>query len=52
MKKKVLFISSIGGRLDELMYLAFLFEKYGYTIGLTPSRLGVNIDNSKMNKKA
>ena len=32
MKKKVLFISSTGGDLDELMQLSPLFEKYNYYI--------------------
>ena len=32
MKKKVLFISSTGGHLDELMQLSPLFEKYDYHI--------------------
>ena len=32
MKKKVLFISSTGGHLNELMQLAPLFEKYVYHI--------------------
>ena len=32
MKKKVLFISSTGGHLNELMQLATLFEKYEYHI--------------------
>ena len=32
MKKKVLFISSTGGHLNELMQLAPLFEKYEYYI--------------------
>ena len=32
MKKKVLFISSTGGHLNELMQLAPLFEKYEYHI--------------------
>ena len=31
-KKKVLFISSTGGHLDELLQLAPLFEKYEYNI--------------------
>lgn len=32
MKKKVLFISSTGGHLNELMQLSPLFEKYDYSI--------------------
>ncbi len=32
MKKKVLFISSTGGHLNELMQLSTLFEKYDYHI--------------------
>ena len=31
-KKKVLFISSTGGHLDELMQLKPMFEKYNYYI--------------------
>ena len=34
MKRKVLFISSTGGHLDELLQLAPLFEKYEYNITL------------------
>ena len=32
MKKKVMFISSTGGHLNELLQLSPLFEKYDYTI--------------------
>ena len=32
MKKKVLFISSTGGHLSELLQLSPLFEKYDYKI--------------------
>lgn len=32
MKKKVLFISSTGGHLNELLQLSPLFEKYDYKI--------------------
>ena len=32
MKKKVLFISSTGGHLSELLQLSPLFEKYDYNI--------------------
>ena len=32
MKKKVLFISSTGGHLNELLQLSPLFEKYDYNI--------------------
>ena len=32
MKKKVLFISSTGGHLNELLQLAPLFDKYDYNI--------------------
>ena len=32
MKKKVLFIASTGGHLNELMQLSLLFEKYDYHI--------------------
>ena len=31
MSEKVLFISSTGGHLDELMQLAPLFDKYDYS---------------------
>ena len=31
-KKKVLFISSTGGHLNELLQLSPLFEKYDYNI--------------------
>ncbi len=32
MKKKVLFISSTGGHLNEMLQLAPMFEKYDYHI--------------------
>ena len=32
MKKRVLFISSTGGHLSELLQLSTLFEKYDYHI--------------------
>lgn len=32
MKKKVLFISSTGGHLNELLQLSPLFDKYDYNI--------------------
>ena len=32
MKKKVMFISSTGGHLSELLMLSKLFPKYNYTI--------------------
>ena len=43
MKKKVLFISSTGGHLEELMQLKPLFEKYDYHIitEKTKSNLGL-----------
>ena len=43
MKKKVLFISSTGGHLSELMQLAPLFEKYDYHIITEKDKVNENL---------
>ena len=43
MKKKVLFISSTGGHLSELMQLAPLFEKYAYHIITEKDKVNENL---------
>ena len=42
-KKKVLFISSTGGHLSELMQLAPLFEKYDYHIITEKDKVNENL---------
>ena len=44
-KKKVLFISSTGGHLDELMQLKPLFEKYDYHIITEKTKSNLNLKN-------
>lgn len=43
MKKKVLFISSTGGHLSELMQLSPLFEKYDYHIITEKDKINENL---------
>lgn len=43
MKKRVLFISSTGGHLNELMQLAPLFEKYDYHIITEKDKVNKNL---------
>ena len=43
MKKKVLFISSTGGHLSELLQLAPLFEKYEYNIITEKDKANVSL---------
>ncbi len=50
MKKKVLFISSTGGHLDELLQLSPLFEKYDYSIVTEKDKSTKNL-KSKFGKK-
>lgn len=45
MKKKVLFISSTGGHLDELMQLKPMFEKYDYYIVTEKTKSNKNLKN-------
>ncbi len=49
-KKKVLFISSTGGHLDELMQLKPMFEKYNYHIVTEKTKSNLNLKN-KFGKK-
>lgn len=42
-KKKVLFISSTGGHLDELMQLSPMFEKYDYYIATEKTKSNLNL---------
>ena len=44
-KKKVLFISSTGGHLDELMQLKPMFEKYDYHIVTEKTKSNLNLRN-------
>lgn len=43
MKKKVLFISSTGGHLDELMQLKEMFHKYDYHIITENTKSNINL---------
>lgn len=49
-KKKVLFIASTGGHLDELMQLKPMFEKYDYYIVTEKTKSNLNLKN-KFQKK-
>jgi len=49
-KKKVMFISSTGGHLDELMQLKPMFEKYDYHIVTEKTKSNLNLKN-KFSKK-
>ena len=44
-KKKVLFISSTGGHLEELMQLKPMFEKYDYHIVTEKTKSNLNLKN-------
>ena len=44
-KKKVLFISSTGGHLDELMQLKPMFEKYDYYIVTEKTKSNLSLKN-------
>lgn len=44
-KKRVLFISSTGGHLDELMQLKPLFDKYEYYIVTEKTKSNLNLKN-------
>ena len=45
MKKRVLFISSTGGHLNELLQLSPLFEKYDYHIITEKDKANENLKN-------
>lgn len=49
-KKKVLFISSTGGHLDELMQLKPMFEKYDYHIVTEKTKSNLNLKNKFLKK--
>lgn len=49
-KKKVMFISSTGGHLDELMQLQDMFNKYDYYIVTERTKSNLNLKN-KFSKK-
>lgn len=49
-KKKVLFIASTGGHLDELMQLKPMFDKYDYHIVTEKTKSNLNLKN-KFQKK-
>ena len=44
-KKKVMFISSTGGHLDELMQLKPMFDKYNYYIVTEKTKSNLNLKN-------
>lgn len=50
MKRKVLFISSTGGHLSELMQLKSLFTKYDYHIITEKTKSNLNLKNKYKNK--
>ena len=45
MKRKVLFISSTGGHLSEMMQLKSLFTKYDYHIITEKTKSNLNLKN-------
>lgn len=49
-KKKVLFIASTGGHLDELMQLKKMFDKYNYYIVTEKTKSNLNLKNKYKNK--
>lgn len=49
-KKKVLFIASTGGHLDELMQLNKMFDKYNYYIVTEKTKSNLNLKNKYKNK--
>lgn len=49
-KKRVLFISSTGGHLDELMQLKPMFDKYEYHIVTEKTKSNLNLKNKFPNK--
>ena len=49
-KKKVMFISSTGGHLEELMQLKSMFSKYDYYIVTEKTKSNLNLKNKFPNK--
>ena len=49
-KKKVMFISSTGGHLDELLQLKKMFENYDYTIVTEKTKSNLNLKDKYKNK--
>lgn len=50
MKKNVMFISSTGGHLNEMLQLKDLFEKYDYYIVTEKTKSNLNLKNKYKNK--
>ena len=50
MKKNVMFISSTGGHLNEMLQLKELFEKYDYYIVTEKTKSNLNLKNKYKNK--
>lgn len=51
--KKVMFISSTGGHLNELLMLSSMFKKYGYVLVTekTPTTKGLRLEHGRSNVK-
>ncbi len=50
MKKNVMFISSTGGHLNEMLQLEKLFDKYDYHIVTEKTKINLNLKNKYKNK--
>ena len=51
MKKNVMFISSTGGHLNEMLQLKELFEKYDYYIVTEKTKSNLNLKNNINNRR-
>ena len=51
MKRNVLFISSTGGHLNELMQLSPMFEKYDYHIITEKTKSNLNLKEKSQRQK-
>lgn len=49
-KKKVMFISSTGGHLDEMMQLKLMFDKYDYHIVTEKTKSNLKLKNKYKNR--